>query len=204
MAIIEFDTWSRKSETPYETALDAAQSKCSAQSGVWIGASENWQSDIVVFLWHTYVGRCIQDREMNGYNDSDWYMTVYEPETDSFNEILFATTRGWTYPAMGSKPDATPEVIAKWESYQRRLAEKSQAIRETIETMTPDVGKTVEVIKGRKVPKGLVGVVFWVGAGTKYTPNYGYSRHQRVANRLGIKDSQGNTYWTSEDNVQVV
>jgi len=52
-------------------------------------------------------------------------------------------------------------------------------------------GMTVEVYKGRKVPKGTEGVVFWLGAG-----NYGY--------RVGLKDDAGETHWTALDNCRAV
>lgn len=170
--------------------------------------SDYWTAERVAAwqLWafDSHIGLCIQDRERNGYDDSDWDMLVYQPVTGTFEWYEFASTRGWTYPSYGSKPDATPEVLAKYEAYRAELAAKSQAIRETIDSMTPDIGKTVEVIKGRKVPVGLTATVFWVGAGTKYTPNWGYSKHLKVANRLGLRDASGKVYWTSADNVQVV
>lgn len=51
-------------------------------------------------------------------------------------------------------------------------------------------GATVEVYKGRKVPVGTVGQVFWVGAG-----NYGY--------RVGLNDDAGTTHWTAMSNCRV-
>ena len=52
-------------------------------------------------------------------------------------------------------------------------------------------GATVEVYKGRKVPVGTVGKVFWLGAG-----RYGW--------RVGLNDETGTTHWTALDNVKVV
>lgn len=52
-------------------------------------------------------------------------------------------------------------------------------------------GSLVEVYKGRKVPVGTVGRVFWVGAGT-----YGY--------RVGLKDDAGETHWTALANCRLV
>jgi hypothetical protein len=64
-----------------------------------------------------YVGKCIKDYERNGYHDSDFYMVVWDDEKEAPKSICFATTRGWSYPCYGSSPDATPEVMAKYEAY---------------------------------------------------------------------------------------
>lgn len=62
-------------------------------------------------------------------------------------------------------------------------------------------GKTVEVVKGRKVPKGTVGTCFWV-------KRYNYSRYPDPDGlysntRIGIKTEEGQVYFTSIKNVIV-
>lgn len=52
-------------------------------------------------------------------------------------------------------------------------------------------GRNVKVVKGRKVPKGTVGTVFWVGVG-------------EWGERVGLKDEKETVHWTSADNVVVV
>ena len=52
-------------------------------------------------------------------------------------------------------------------------------------------GKVVKVVRGRKVPVGTVGEVFWVGES-----RWGY--------RVGLKDGEGNKHFTAETNVEVV
>lgn len=47
----------------------------------------------------------------------------------------------------------------------------------------------MEVVKGRKVPIGTVGTVFWVGEG-------GFDGDRR----LGIEGDDGETYWTAASN----
>jgi hypothetical protein len=69
------------------------------------------------WVWKTHVGLCLKDREMNGYDDSDFYMTVWDEEKNEPREIMFASTRGWTYPSYGSFVDATPEVRAKYDAW---------------------------------------------------------------------------------------
>ena len=72
----------------------------------------------------THVGLCLTEREANGYHDSDFYMTVWDEEKQEPREICFASTRGWTYPCMGSKPDASPEVWAKYKAWGVRKQEE--------------------------------------------------------------------------------
>lgn len=56
--------------------------------------------------------------------------------------------------------------------------------------------KTVKVFKGRKVPIGTVGVVFWL--------NY-YPRNTWFGTtKVGIKDDNGNVYFTDINNVEII
>lgn len=85
------------------------------------------KNDLTLVLWETHQGLCLYDWEANGYDDSDFYMMVWNPEKARPEPICFATTRGWSYPSYGSKPDATPEVIAAWEAY--KAAEKVRSAK---------------------------------------------------------------------------
>lgn len=73
-----------------------------------------------IWLWDTHTGLCLAEREANGYHDSDFYMLVWDTEAQEPREICFASTRGWTYPAMGSHVDATPDIVAAYEAYCAR------------------------------------------------------------------------------------
>ncbi len=62
-------------------------------------------------------------------------------------------------------------------------------------------GKTVEVVRGRKVPKGIIGKCFWVKRydNSRYGDPWGiYS-----STRIGIRTANGEVYFTSFDNVEV-
>lgn len=76
-------------------------------------------------LYETHHGLCISEREANGYDDSDFYMLVWDPVARRPFETMFATTRGWSYPCMGSRPDATPEVLAAYDAWRKREARKA-------------------------------------------------------------------------------
>lgn len=65
-----------------------------------------------------YEGLCIRDFERNGYDDSDFYMVVWDPVAKEPKTIEFASTRGWSYPCYASSPDATPEVLQDYANYQ--------------------------------------------------------------------------------------
>lgn len=94
--------------------------------------------------------------------------------------------------------DATAEVLAKveaWEAVQaakraaeaaRRAAEEAERERRTVRR-----GKTIRVVRGRKVPLGTTGVCIWIGEG-----RWGW--------RVGIKVAEDEVYWTAASNVEVV
>ena len=70
-----------------------------------------------MMLYSTHHGLCVSDREKNGYDDSDFYMTVWNTVGNCPEEIFYATTRGWSYPCFGSDVDATPEVREAYDKY---------------------------------------------------------------------------------------
>lgn len=153
-----------------------------------------------IWIYDSHIGLCINDHEMNGYDDSDWYMTVWNNEKNAPEEIMFATTRGWSYPCYGSKPDATQEVMEKynaWKVEQRRIYLEAKAKQEAA---TPTVGKTVKVVKGRKVPIGTEAIVRFYGPGKAYS--YWESQHPTM--RVGIQTAAGTMYYTAATNVQVI
>lgn len=61
--------------------------------------------------------------------------------------------------------------------------------------------KDVIVTKGKKVPIGTKGKVFWLGGynNSKYGDTWGiYTSY-----RCGIKDDDGNVYWTNVNNIEL-
>lgn len=63
-------------------------------------------------------------------------------------------------------------------------------------------GKQVVVVKGRKVPHGTTGTCFWLGSRdySKYGDPWGIY----TSFRCGIKDADGNVYWTDVNNIKEV
>lgn len=143
-----------------------------------------------LYMETSHIGLVLDEGERNGYDDSDFYAIVWNPTTNATDEITYASTRGWTYPNSATV-DATPEVRAAYQAHleaKRDAWHKAQAAKEAL---TVGKGKTVEVFKGRKVPVGVKGVIFWVGVG-----QYG--------ERVGIKDAKGAVHWTASANVRVI
>lgn len=77
--------------------------------------------------YETHHGLCVAEREHNMYDDSDFYMVVLDEETDTFKEVMFASTRGWTYPCMASHRDAPKDLLDRYLAEQQakrdRIAE---------------------------------------------------------------------------------
>lgn len=60
-------------------------------------------------------------------------------------------------------------------------------------------GKRVKVVKGRKCPIGAVGVVFYL-----CRKQYGQNQWFGFSTRVGIKTDNGETLWTSTDNIELL
>lgn len=145
----------------------------------------------ILWLYETHNGLCIHERERNGYNDSDFLMVVWNEEKNAPESIEFASTRGWSYPCFASRPDATPDIIAKFEAYNQAQEVKARQAHADAMARIPEKGKTLRVVKGRKVSIGTIGLCIWSGRGA-----YG--------KRVGIKDNSGLVHWTAMSNVEVV
>jgi len=95
-------------------------------------------------------------------------------------------------------PDATPEALAaasQWkarrEEEKREAERRERARREEERAKVVAKGKRVIVARGRKVPKGIEGVVFWLGLG-------------KWGHRAGIKTKAGDVHWIAAANLDVV
>lgn len=71
----------------------------------------------------SYIGLCLFESERNMYDDSDFYMTVWDKELKAPKKICFASTRGACGAAYGSFVDATPDVL---EAYNNWLLEQQK------------------------------------------------------------------------------
>jgi len=148
------------------------------------------------------------------YSDcSGEYAIVWDEENQTVTTVTFAHTG---YGDNGrAVVDATPEVRAKARAWLKNWA--IQPLTEGLRNLAYadaraiDKGTVVKVVRGRKVPKGTVGTVFWKGEkhyGVSY-PNTGFYRgtsrfYGNIATRIGFKDEAGTVFWTNIDNVDKV
>ena len=94
--------------------------------------------------------------------------------------------------------DATEEVKTEYMEWVVSSRVRKEAEDAAAEALIPRVGRVVEVVKGRKVPKGTTGKVFWKGV-DKFKTN-----RWSTAYRLGLTTETGETVWVAESNVRVV
>jgi hypothetical protein len=96
--------------------------------------------------------------------------------------------------------DATDEVKALYKAHVAKMAQQARDLkaqkdaedalyRAKMEAAKIEKGDYVTVYKGRKVPKGTIGQVFWIGD-TQY------------GTRIGLTDAAGDTWWTALTNVK--
>lgn len=160
-----------------------------------------------LYMRTSHVGLVLETREYNGYDDSDFYAIVWNPETKSTERVDYATTRGWTYPNSASV-DATPEVRADYEAMLARKREEARKLAEEREARTPAPGKALRVVRGRKVPIGTTGVCVWYGEGKRfgfdYAAKYSGGLVSNRPMRVGLKTPAGVVHWTDAKNVEVV
>lgn len=72
-------------------------------------------------------GVVLATREMNGYDDSDFYALVWAG--DHVEQVEYATTRFWTYPN-NATVDAAPEVLEQYRAWCARLDALGRVKRE--------------------------------------------------------------------------
>lgn len=148
-----------------------------------------------LYMKTSHVGLVLSLRERNGYDDSDFYALVWNPEKGAPEEIEYASTRGWTYPN-GAAVDATPEVQAAYQAYLDARHAEYVARVNAEEAKKPTKGKTVKVVRGRKVKPGIVGRVFWFGiCHNKFSG--------RDEKRVGIETAAGEKIFLKADYVEV-
>ena len=132
--------------------------------------------------WTTHEGLVVSEswtqveRVMSDIYADVSYVNVWNPDTEKVVRVTIGThfELGFTF---GSPTlDASSEIldeIARQAAEAKRLADEARE-RQRIEDSrkrveakfhAPERGKVMEVVRGRKVPQGTVGTVFWVRDG---------------------------------------
>jgi hypothetical protein len=140
-----------------------------------------------------------EERVMSDVYANVAYCQVLDPETGEAKEMYLHACFECEGRFGTATADLDPQVRADLEKRQAEAAAKAEAARKVWQAerrereaeeacQEPKMGAPARVVKGRKVPKGTEGVIFWMGSG-----NYGP--------RVGLKDAQGTAHWTAESNV---
>lgn len=109
----------------------------------------------------SYEGCVLWTWEENGYHDSDFYAAVWDEETQNLKRIEYDSTRHGGYG--NAVIDVTDDVLKKlYRSYKTGKRNEWNSANEK-NAKKVEKEKTVKVIRGRKIPKGTTGKVFWVG-----------------------------------------
>ncbi len=163
------------------------------------GYGDSFTKERPLILRETHKGVVLATGERNGYDDSDFTADVWNEADGRIDTIVYASTRGWTY-ANGATIDATPDVIAKAAAYRASVAFNTWTVKNNTRAKAPAFGKSVRVVRGRNVPKGTEGEVFWVGP-DKFARNF-YGGPVKM--RIGIRLADGSKVFTAESNVDVL
>jgi hypothetical protein len=134
MPIIHMGTLADKGKPDFKVFAKAGRVVREYVNGEYVETAELIGPFIEYTTFTSHTGFCLREYEHNGYHDSDFFMTVWNPETHQPENIEFASTRGWSYPCYGSAVDATAEVKAAYAQYldaEARLADM-RALRNKI------------------------------------------------------------------------
>ena len=129
-----------------------------------------------------------RDNEDNGYHDSYFYSVYFDCKKEQFVKHQTHTTAGAGYNPVPSdcKPLETLGEADKQE-YHRRASVIARNLID--ESMTVFKGDVVQVIKGRKYPKGLE---FTVTGRSEYKDRFGRIQTQYLLGEDGVKVSVAN------------
>lgn len=124
MAIIHMGTLADKGKPDFHVVLETRP-----RHSVWNddNSPELYGPFIAYTTYTSHHGLCIKSYERNGYDDSDFFMIVWNEEAGKPETIEFASTRGWSYPCYGSDADATPEIMAKYKAWEIQRAAEIKA-----------------------------------------------------------------------------
>lgn len=108
--------------------------------------------------------------------------------------------------------DATPEVLAaveNWTAEKNRVAAEQAALasakRLAAAEAAPKKGRVVEVFKGRKIPVGTVGYVFWEGTDSYGNAKIGIATSTRKVVKAGSRfPSFVDVVWVAASNCRAV
>lgn len=164
------------------------------------------KSDVEKFIGCVVLVRTRCERIMSDVWADVTTAVVWDSEIRSFREA-HVSTDGFNghWSAAVVTVDGTPEVFEYYEAYlhgeavRMRLEQYDREVeRQRVEAATIRTGKKVRVVRGRKIPQGTEGIVF-------------YQKDGRWGTQLGIRTSDrkegrnwADAVWVAETNCAVV
>ncbi len=144
----------------------------------------------------TYEGCVLYDWERNYHDDSDFYALVWDEAEGRIRTVEWGTTR---FAGLGScSTDATEEVQKAAATYLARVAFDRWVEANYAQAATVEKGKEVVCTATRGKNKGKRGTVIWYGVA-----HAAYSEWSKVW-RVGVRQENGEVFWTGAENVQVI
>lgn len=138
----------------------------------------------------SHVGMVLETYIKNYWDDWDDMAVVYNPEKDTFDHVIYGTTRGYMFGS--AQVDASEELQ---QMYRARLAKAAQEYLERDRAENPDKyvhrGDQVRIVRGRKIAKGTEGRVFWVGM-------------TRFGKSIGVQKLDGEKFFVSAKNIEII
>lgn len=137
-----------------------------------------------------------------GMGDNTEYAVVLNANGSYGSEALSIYHDGLTDEIAYAEIDAHPEAVAAFNALEAAKAAAERAAREAAEGAAEareaaeeaariHKGDAVRVARGRKVPIGITGKVFWLGEG-------------KWGTRAGLKDASGVVIWIACKNLEKV
>ncbi len=149
--------------------------------------------------WETHTGlvvggpvtRCV--RVMSDIWSDEEYAQVWDATAQRVEEVhiggAFDLNTKWATVVVDAPAHVVTLISARQAEAERKAAEarkdearKAEEAAAKREVLAPRKDRTVQVVGGRKVPKGTKGTVFWTDSPTNFT-------------RVGIKDANNVTHW---------
>ena len=149
--------------------------------------------------WETHAGlvvsgpytRCV--RVMSDIYSDECYAQVWDATGQRIEEVhiggAFELNTKWATVVVDAPANVVTVISARQVEAERKAAEarkeeerKAAEAAAKREVLAPRKDRTVQVVGGRKVPKGTKGTVFWTD-------------HPLTPARLGLKDANGTTHW---------
>jgi acetyl-CoA carboxylase carboxyltransferase component len=139
-----------------------------------------------------------EERVMSDVYANVTYAVVFNAEKSTFEEVYVRAHFELDSGKRSATVDASDDIKSMYDLHQAikesesKLSEmKHRFASQVVAVKAPAMGRTVKVVKGRKVPVGTVGRCEWIGHG-----EYGM--------RIKIQEASGAIHWTAASNCEAI